>query len=75
MTATPSTQIMEADEKAQALADDASKDLGEPVTQGLPTTGHKRRREIAGQELLRIINENTAIAHAYGLNKKIQGEP
>ncbi|BCJ75691.1 chaperone protein DnaK [Catellatospora sp. IY07-71] len=62
------------------LADDASKFLGEKVTQAVITvpayfndaqrTATKDAGRIAGLEVLRIINEPTAAALAYGLDKK-----
>ena len=62
------------------LADDASKYLGEPVTQAVITVpayfndsqrqATKDAGKIAGLEVLRILNEPTAAALAYGLNKK-----
>jgi molecular chaperone DnaK len=63
------------------LADDASKYLGETVTQAIITVpayfndaqrhATKDAGKIAGLEVLRIINEPTAAALAYGLDKKI----
>ena len=62
------------------LADDASKYLGETVTQAVVTVpayfndsqrqATKNAGKIAGLEVLRIINEPTAAALAYGLDKK-----
>jgi molecular chaperone DnaK len=62
------------------LADDASKYLGERVTEAVVTvpayfndaqrTATKDAGRIAGLEVLRIINEPTAAALAYGLDKK-----
>jgi len=62
------------------LADDASKYLGEHVTQAVITVpayfndaqrqATKDAGKIAGLEVLRILNEPTAAALAYGLNKK-----
>ncbi|MDM9383246.1 molecular chaperone DnaK [Chlorogloeopsis sp. ULAP01] len=62
------------------LADDASKYLGERVTQAVITVpayfndsqrqATKDAGKIAGLEVLRIINEPTAAALAYGLDKK-----
>ena len=62
------------------LADDASKYLGETVTQAVVTVpayfndsqrqATKDAGKIAGLEVLRIINEPTAAALAYGLDKK-----
>ena len=62
------------------LADDASKYLGQPVTQAVVTVpayfndsqrqATKDAGKIAGLEVLRIINEPTAAALAYGLDKK-----
>lgn len=62
------------------LADDASKYLGEKVTQAVITVpayfndsqrqSTKDAGRIAGLEVLRIINEPTAAALAYGLDKK-----
>src|ERR1700760_788436 len=62
------------------LADDASKYLGEKVTQAVITVpayfndsqrqATKDAGRIAGLEVLRIINEPTAAALAYGLEKK-----
>src|SRR5262245_61738996 len=62
------------------LADDAAKYLGEKVTQAVITvpayfndaqrTATKDAGKIAGLEVLRIINEPTAAALAYGLDKK-----
>jgi molecular chaperone DnaK len=62
------------------LADDASKYLGEKVTQAVITVpayfndsqrqATKDAGRIAGLEVLRIINEPTAAALAYGLDKK-----
>ncbi|NJM78378.1 MAG: molecular chaperone DnaK, partial [Acaryochloridaceae cyanobacterium RU_4_10] len=63
------------------LADDASKYLGETVTQAIITVpayfndaqrqATKDAGKIAGLEVLRIINEPTAAALAYGLDKKL----
>jgi molecular chaperone DnaK len=62
------------------LADDAGKQLGERVTEAVITvpayfndaqrTATKDAGRIAGLEVLRIINEPTAAALAYGLDKK-----
>src|SRR4051794_5175462 len=62
------------------LADDAAKQLGEKVTQAVITVpayfndaqrqATKDAGRIAGLEVLRIINEPTAAALAYGLDKK-----
>ncbi len=62
------------------LADDAAKFLGERVTEAVITVpayfndaqrqATKDAGEIAGLEVLRIINEPTAAALAYGLDKK-----
>lgn len=62
------------------LADDAAKQLGERVTEAVITvpayfndaqrTATKDAGRIAGLEVLRIINEPTAAALAYGLDKK-----
>ncbi|MEU6353687.1 molecular chaperone DnaK [Streptomyces sp. NPDC047072] len=62
------------------LADDASKQLGERVTEAVITvpayfndaqrTASKDAGRIAGLEVLRIINEPTAAALAYGMDKK-----
>ncbi len=62
------------------LADDASKYLGEKVTQAVITVpayfndtqrqATKDAGKIAGLEVLRIINEPTAAALSYGLDKK-----
>ena len=62
------------------LADDAAKYLGEPVRQAVVTVpayfndsqrqATKDAGKIAGLEVLRIINEPTAAALAYGLDKK-----
>ena len=62
------------------LADDASKYLGEKVNQAVITVpayfndsqrqATKDAGKIAGLEILRIINEPTAAALAYGLDKK-----
>jgi molecular chaperone DnaK len=62
------------------LVDDASKYLGEKVTEAVITTpayfndaqrqATKNAGEIAGLKVLRIINEPTAAALAYGLEKK-----
>src|SRR3982074_3461116 len=64
------------------LADDAAKFLGEKVTEAGITvpayfnasqrTATKDRGKIAGLEVLRIINEPTAAALAYGMDKKGQ---
>ncbi|MFB8246369.1 molecular chaperone DnaK [Streptomyces sp. NPDC055952] len=61
------------------LADDASKQLGERVTEAVITvpayfndaqrTATKDAGRIAGLEVLRIINEPTAAALAYGMDK------
>src|SRR5579863_3599089 len=62
------------------LVDDASKSLGEKVTEAVITVpayfndaqrqATKDAGKIAGLEVLRIINEPTAAALAYGLDKK-----
>ncbi|MEV0023911.1 molecular chaperone DnaK [Streptomyces atroolivaceus] len=62
------------------LADDASKQMGERVTEAVITvpayfndaqrTATKDAGRIAGLEVLRIINEPTAAALAYGMDKK-----
>ncbi|MCQ4079327.1 molecular chaperone DnaK [Streptomyces sp. RB6PN25] len=62
------------------LADDAGKTLGERVTEAVITvpayfndaqrTATKDAGKIAGLDVLRIINEPTAAALAYGLDKK-----
>ncbi|MBD4598913.1 Hsp70 family protein, partial [Xanthomonas citri pv. citri] len=62
------------------LVDDASKFLGEKVTEAVITvpayfndaqrTATKDAGRIAGLEVLRIINEPTAAALAYGMDKK-----
>ncbi|MFF8952192.1 molecular chaperone DnaK [Streptomyces sp. NPDC014940] len=62
------------------LADDASKQLGERVTEAVVTvpayfndaqrTATRDAGRIAGLEVLRIINEPTAAALAYGMDKK-----
>ncbi|MGX1562144.1 molecular chaperone DnaK [Streptomyces sp. NPDC055506] len=62
------------------LAEDASKQLGERVTEAVITvpayfndaqrTATKDAGRIAGLEVLRIINEPTAAALAYGMDKK-----
>ncbi|WP_415954444.1 molecular chaperone DnaK [Streptomyces sp. KLOTTS4A1] len=62
------------------LVDDASKQLGEKITQAVITvpayfndaqrTATKDAGRIAGLEVLRIVNEPTAAALAYGLEKK-----
>jgi molecular chaperone DnaK len=62
------------------LVDDASRYLGEKVTEAVITTpayfndaqrqATKNAGEIAGLKVLRIINEPTAAALAYGLEKK-----
>ena len=64
------------------LADDAGKALGERVTEAVITVpayfndaqrqATKDAGKIAGLEVLRIINEPTAAALAYGLDKKGQ---
>lgn len=64
----------------QKLKADAEAYLGEPVTKAVITvpayfddsqrTATKNAGEIAGLEVLRIINEPTAAALAYGLDKK-----
>jgi molecular chaperone DnaK len=66
----------------QKLKRDAEAYLGEPVTQAVITVpayfndsqrqATKDAGKIAGLEVLRIINEPTAAALAYGLNKKEQ---
>ncbi|MFN7898916.1 MAG: molecular chaperone DnaK [Synechococcaceae cyanobacterium] len=67
-------------EVLRKLADDAGKYLGETVTQAVITVpayfndsqrqATKDAGRIAGLEVLRIINEPTAAALAYGLDKK-----
>jgi molecular chaperone DnaK len=67
-------------EVLRKLADDAGKYLGESVTQAVITVpayfndsqrqATKDAGKIAGLEVLRIINEPTAAALAYGLDKK-----
>ncbi|MER3590261.1 MAG: molecular chaperone DnaK, partial [Mastigocladus sp. ERB_26_1] len=67
-------------EVLRKLVNDASKYLGEPVTQAVITVpayfndsqrqATKDAGRIAGIEVLRIINEPTAAALAYGLDKK-----
>lgn len=67
-------------EVVRKLIDDASTYLGEPVRQAVITTpayfndsqrqATKDASRIAGIEVLRIINEPTAAALAYGLDKK-----
>ena len=62
------------------LADDAGKYLGEKVTQAVITVpayfndsqrqATKDAGKIAGLEVLRIVNEPTAAALAYGLDKE-----
>lgn len=62
------------------IKSDAEKYLGEPVTQAVITVpayfddsqrqATKQAGEIAGLEVLRILNEPTAAALAYGLDKK-----
>ena len=62
------------------LVDDASRSLGEKITQAVITvpayfndaqrTATRDAGRIAGLEVLRIINEPTAAALAYGLDKK-----
>jgi molecular chaperone DnaK len=62
------------------LADDAAKQLGEKVTEAVITvpayfndaqrTATKDAGKIAGLEVLRIINEPTAAALAYGIDKR-----
>jgi molecular chaperone DnaK len=62
------------------LVDDASKYLGEKVTQAVITVpayfndaqrqATKDAGKVAGLEVLRIVNEPTAAAFAYGLDKK-----
>src|SRR4051794_4284020 len=64
------------------LADDAGKNIGERVTQAVITvpayfndaqrTATRDAGRIAGLEVLRIINEPTAAALAYGLDKRQQ---
>jgi molecular chaperone DnaK len=68
----------------QKLKTDAERYLGEPVTQAVITvpayfddsqrTATKNAGEIAGLEVLRIINEPTAASLAYGLDKKAEQE-
>merc|ERR1712138_184911 len=65
------------------LSEDAGKYLGETVTQAVITVpayfndsqrqATKDAGKIAGLEVLRIINEPTAAALAYGLDKKKNG--
>jgi len=67
-------------EVLRKLAEDAGKYLGEPVTKAVITVpayfndsqrqATKDAGKIAGLEVLRIINEPTAAALAYGLDKK-----
>ena len=67
----------------QKLKEDAEAYLGEPVTQAVITVpayfddsqrqATKDAGKIAGLEVLRIINEPTAAALAYGLDKKNSG--
>jgi molecular chaperone DnaK len=67
-------------EVIRKLVDDASKYLGEPVKQAVVTVpayfndsqrhATKDAGRIAGIEVLRIVNEPTAAALAYGLDKK-----
>lgn len=67
----------------QKLKEDAEAYLGEPVTQAVITVpayfddsqrqATKDAGKIAGLEVLRIINEPTAAALAYGLDKKATG--
>ena len=67
----------------QKLKEDAEAYLGEPVTQAVITVpayfddsqrqATKDAGKIAGLEVLRIINEPTAAALAYGLDKKASG--
>jgi molecular chaperone DnaK len=67
-------------EVIRKLVDDASKYLGEPVKQAVITVpayfndsqrhATKDAGRIAGIEVLRIVNEPTAAALAYGLDKK-----
>src|ERR1700710_350667 len=62
------------------LADDAGRSLGEKVTQAVitvpayfndaPRTATRDAGKIAGLEVLRIINEPTAAALAYGMDKR-----
>ena len=62
------------------LAEDAANYLGEKVVDAVitvpaylqrrPAPGHQRCRENSGAECVRIINEPTAAALAYGLDKK-----
>jgi molecular chaperone DnaK len=64
------------------LADDAGRNLGEKVTEAVVTvpayfndaqrTATRDAGKIAGLEVLRIINEPTAAALAYGLDKRQQ---
>lgn len=66
------------------LVNDASRFLGETVTQAIITVpayfndsqrlATKDAGTIAGLEVLRILNEPTAAALAYGLDKKLKGE-
>ena len=48
----------------------AGGDHGSRLLQRLPASGHQDAGKIAGLEVLRIINEPTAAALAYGLDKK-----
>ena len=67
----------------QKLKEDAEAFLGEPVTQAVITVpayfddsqrqATKDAGKIAGLEVLRIINEPTAAALAYGMDKKASG--
>ncbi len=68
----------------QKLKRDAESYLGQPVTQAVITvpayfddaqrTATKEAGEVAGLEVLRIINEPTAAALAYGLDKNAKDE-
>ena len=68
----------------QKMKNDAEKQLGQPVTQAVITVpayfndaqrqATKDAGKIAGLEVLRIINEPTAAALAYGLDKKNKEE-
>ncbi len=67
----------------QKLRDQAEAELGEPVTQAVITVpayfndaqrqATKDAGRIAGLEVLRLVNEPTAAALAYGLDKRNQG--
>ena len=53
---------------------DAGRHHGSRLFQRRPAPGHQGRRPIAGLDVLRIINEPTAAALAYGLDKKGTGK-